>query len=275
MPTECPVPFHLNRLLDIMARLRDPERGCPWDTEQTFQTIIPYTIEEAYELSEAIEAGGTADIRDELGDLLLQVVFHARIAEEAGAFDFNSVSQCICEKMIRRHPHVFGSGASIVDTEIQSRAWEEHKVKERENSRSDAPFEIQSRLSGVTQSLPALTRAKKLQNRAAHFGFDWAEASDVLPKVREEIAELEQELSGNADPARLSEEIGDLLFATVNLARKLKIDAEAALREGNRKFERRFQAMETIALDRGLAFETLTLPEMEALWVEVKARESS
>lgn len=266
------MPYHLNRLLDIMARLRDPERGCPWDIEQTFETVLPYTIEEAYELAEAIEAGTPEAIRDELGDLLLQVVFHARIAEESGAFDFESVARAIADKMVRRHPHVFGADAPVADEETQSRTWETLKVLERKSGQVGAAGV--SPLGGVSVTLPALTRAAKLQKRAAHSGFDWAAAADVLPKIHEELAELEAEVNTGAEADRLDEELGDLLFAVVNLARKLKIDPETALRRGNRKFERRFQAMEVLAAGRQLVFETMTLPEMEKLWAEVKSRET-
>src|SRR5881394_429369 len=228
----------IDRLLAIMARLRDPERGCPWDREQDFKTIAPYTIEEAYEVADAIERGDIVALKDELGDLLLQVVFHARMAEEAGHFAFDGVAAAIADKMVRRHPHVFGD-VEIASVAAQNEAWEAHKAAER-----DARGGAQSVVDGVALALPALLRAAKVSRRAARIGFDWPDARAVIPKLAEEIAELEAELDQGADPAVVEEEMGDLLFAAANLARKLDIEPETALREATAKFERRFRRVE-------------------------------
>ncbi|MBO9376126.1 nucleoside triphosphate pyrophosphohydrolase [Sphingomonas histidinilytica] len=244
----------LEELRDIMARLRDPETGCPWDVEQDFRTIAPYTIEEAYEVADAIERDDMAALRDELGDLQLQVVFHARMAEEAGAFDLKDVLASISAKMIRRHPHVFGDGASP--------GWEEIKAAERAGASEDG-----SALAGVASALPALLRAEKLQKRAARTGFDWPDQSGAREKVVEEIDEVDRATSAE----HRFEEMGDLLFALVNWARKCGIDPEAALRAANAKFEKRFRAMEDMAGDR---FAGLTLDEKEELWVRAKAGEA-
>ena len=240
----------IEELRDIMARLRDPQTGCPWDVEQDFATIAPYTIEEAYEVADAIERGDMAALRDELGDLQLQVVFHARMAEEAGAFDLKDVLAAISAKMIRRHPHVFGDGSSP--------GWEEIKAAERAGKNEDA-----SALAGVASALPALLRAEKLQKRAARTGFDWPDPEGAREKVIEEMDEVREATSD----AHRFEELGDLLFAVVNWARKLGIDPEAALRAANGKFEKRFRAMEDMAGD---AFASLSLDEKEALWVRAK-----
>src|SRR5205807_7223795 len=214
----------INRLLAIMARLRDPDRGCPWDREQNFATIAPYTIEEAYEMADAIEREDMTALKDELGDLLLQVVFHARMAEEAGLFAFDDVAQVIADKMERRHPHVFGD-SEIASVAAQNEAWEAHKAAERE-----AKGEAASVVEGVAIALPALVRAAKISRRAARIGFDWPDARAVIPKLAEEIAELEAELDQGGDPAVVQEEMGDLLFAAANLARKLNLEPETALR---------------------------------------------
>ncbi|ATE65362.1 nucleoside triphosphate pyrophosphohydrolase [Rhizorhabdus dicambivorans] len=245
----------IEELRDIMARLRDPETGCPWDIEQDFATIAPYTIEEAYEVADAIERGDMDGLRDELGDLQLQVVFHARMAEEAGAFDLKDVLDSISAKMIRRHPHVFGNGASP--------GWEEIKAAERAGKSED-----DSALAGVAGALPALLRAEKLQKRAARTGFDWPDDEGAREKVAEEIDEVREARSND----HRFEEMGDLLFAVVNWARKLGIDPEAALRAANAKFERRFRAMEEMAGD---AFAGLSLDEKEALWVEAKRKKAA
>lgn len=242
-------PSALARLAAIMARLRDPERGCEWDVQQTFATIAPYTIEEAYEVADAIERDDLDALRDELGDLALQVVFHARIAEEIGAFDLADVLTGISDKMERRHPHVFGDG--------ETPGWEAVKASERAEKDPD-----KSALAGVARALPALLRAEKLQKRAARVGFDWPDPSGAKAKILEELDEIE-----HAGPDTLEEEVGDLLFAVVNFARLLKIDPEAALRAANAKFERRFRGMEALD-DR---FATLTLDEQERLWARVKA----
>jgi len=258
----------LPRLLDIMARLRDPERGCPWDREQSFATIAPYTIEEAYEVAEACERGDPAALKDELGDLLFQVVFHARMAEEAGLFDFNGVAQAVADKMLRRHPHVFGD-ARITDAAAQTLAWEEHKASERRASAA-AASERESALDGVGEALPALTRAVKLQRRAARVGFEWRELRPILDKISEEIDELRAELDGDGAPARVADEIGDLLFAVVNLARRAEADPEQALRAACRKFERRFRHVEALLAAAGRSAEAAGLKEMETLWRQAK-----
>jgi MazG family protein len=261
----------IERLLWVMARLRDPERGCPWDVEQDFATIAPYTIEEAYEVADAIARGDLAQLEAELGDLLLQVVYHAQMAKEAGLFDFDQVAAAIADKMIRRHPHVFGA-ATIADARAQSHAWEAVKARERAD-RSGSRGERHRLLDDVPQALPALVRAAKLQKRAARVGFDWPMVAPVLGKIEEEIAELRAELAAPAEVDRLSEELGDLLFATVNLARHLEIDAEAALRASNAKFECRFGRVEEALSARGRRLEDASLDEMEALWQEAKAAE--
>jgi MazG family protein len=261
----------LTRLLAIMARLRDPEQGCPWDREQNFATIVPYTIEEAYEVADAIARGDMAALRDELGDLLFQVVFHARLAEEAGLFGFSDVAAAIADKMVRRHPHVFGD-VEISSAAAQSAAWEEHKARERA-AEAAAAGTRESVLDGVALALPALLRAAKIQRRAARIGFDWPEARPVIAKLAEEIAELEAELQAepSADRARLEDEMGDILFAAANLARKLDIDPEAALRHATRKFERRFRRVEALAAERGIGPD---LNALDTLWEEVKCEEN-
>ena len=254
----------IDRLLAIMARLRDPERGCPWDREQNFATIAPYTIEEAYEVADAIERQDMTALKDELGDLLLQVVFHARMAEEAGLFGFDDVAQAIADKMERRHPHVFGD-AEITSVAAQNEAWEAHKAAERE-----AKDEAASVVDGVAIALPALLRAAKISRRAARIGFDWPDAASVIDKIEEELDEIEDAIDDRAPPAALEEEIGDLLFATANLARKLDIEPETALRRATAKFERRFREVEALAKARGIGSD---LDALEALWQEIKAHE--
>jgi len=261
----------IQRLLQVMARLRDPEGGCPWDLEQDFASIAPYTIEEAYEVADAIARGDLEHLKDELGDLLLQVVYHAQMGKEAGLFDFDEVAAAIADKMIRRHPHVFGS-AAVDGARAQSRAWEAVKASERA-SRAGAAESQHGVLDDVPLALPALVRAAKLQRRAARVGFDWPEPVQVLDKLDEEIAELRAELAGQANRDRLSDEIGDLLFAVVNLARHLELDGETALRQANAKFERRFRAIEAALRARGRRLEDASLEEMEELWQEAKAAE--
>ena len=272
---------HLDRLIRIMARLRDPDGGCPWDVEQTFATIAPHTIEEAYEVADAIERGDMGALRDELGDLLLQAVFHAQMAHELGHFDFDDVARAISEKLVRRHPHVFGDEV-VVDSQAQTRAWERHKAAERDARGAERARA--SVLDGVAIALPALVRALKLQDRAARVGFDWNAPEDVLDKIEEEIAELRHEMDGarasgvarhTKDDARLADELGDILFACANLARKLGLDAESVLRRGNAKFERRFHAMESLAARQGRRLEDLGLEGMEALWQSAKADEEA
>ncbi|MFA7604396.1 MAG: nucleoside triphosphate pyrophosphohydrolase [Novosphingobium sp.] len=250
----------LDRLLAIMARLRDPVSGCEWDREQSFASIAPYTIEEAYEVADAIARGDIAALRDELGDLLLQVVFHARMAEEAGHFAFPDVAAAISDKLISRHPHLFGDASD--DGQPQTRRWEALKAAEREARGAT------SALDGVALALPALMRAEKLQKRAARVGFDWPDPAGPAAKVHEELAELAE-----ADEQSRFEEAGDLLFAAVNAVRAYGIAPEDALRAANAKFEVRFRTMEALAAERGGAFASLTLDEQEALWQAAKAAE--
>ena len=257
----------IDRLLSIMDRLRDPKGGCPWDLEQSFKTIAPHTIEEAYEVVEAIESGDRAALKDELGDLLFQVVFYARLGKEEGCFDFAAIAEAISEKMLRRHPHVFAD-ADIKDAASQTVAWEATKAAERAK-KSENP----GVLDGVSTALPASTRALKLQARAARVGFDWPDAAQVLDKIEEEIGEVRHEIVTNAPHDRLEDEMGDLLFACVNLARKLKIDPETALRRGNAKFERRFRSIEADLATDGRTPAQSGLEEMEALWVKAKQAE--
>ena len=253
------------RLLEVMDRLRDPDGGCPWDMKQTFRTIAPYTIEEAHEVADAIERGDLENLKDELGDLLFQVVFHARLAREIDAFDFDDVAAAVADKLIRRHPHVFGDGPRM-DADAQTENWEAIKAAERERAG------MLSHIDGVSASLPPLRRAVKLQKRAARAGFDWPDLKPVLAKIREELAELEDELDfGDTD--RMEDELGDVLFAVANLARKIDIDADGALRRSNLKFETRFRAMEKAAERDGQRFDDLDLAAQEVLWQKVKARE--
>ena len=256
----------IDRLLAIMARLRDPAQGCPWDREQDFATIAPYTIEEAYEVADAIERNDMAALKDELGDLLFQVVFHARMAEELALFGFDDVAEVIADKMERRHPHVFGD-VKIASVAAQNEAREAHKAAERRASGG-----TESVLDGVALALPALLRAAKISRRAGRIGFDWPDARAVIPKLAEEIAELEAELDQGADTAVVEEEMGDLLFAAANLARKLDIEPETALRRATTKFERRFRQVEALAAERGIGRD---LDALEALWQEVKAKEQN
>ena len=264
----------LGALLALMARLRDPQRGCPWDREQTFSSIAPYTIEEAYEVADAIERGEREALRDELGDLLFQVVFHARMAEECGWFDFAAVATAIHDKLVRRHPHVF-AGASPTPQELV-RAWEEQKAQERAASAGPEPAGEGTVLAGVPRALPALVRAAKLGRRAARVGFDWPDAREVRAKVLEELHEMDGALAAGeageagSDSGVVADELGDLLFSIVNWSRHLKLDAEAALRAANAKFERRFATMESLARARSLDLESLSAAEWDALWREAK-----
>jgi tetrapyrrole methylase family protein/MazG family protein/ATP diphosphatase len=258
----------LERLLKIMARLRDQKSGCPWDIEQTFATIAPYTIEEAYEVADAIERGDLKDLEEELGDLLLQVVYHAQMAREAGAFDFADVAQAISDKMVRRHPHVFGED-EVRNSADQTLRWEAIKAQERSAKDSRA-----SALDGVPVGLPALTRAAKLTRRAARVGFDWPSCAEVIAKLREELGELEVEIDAG-DQQKAREELGDLLFVCANLARKLDVEPEDALRAANAKFIRRFSYIEARLAEDGRTPAQSDLPEMDRLWDEAKARERS
>jgi tetrapyrrole methylase family protein/MazG family protein/ATP diphosphatase len=253
----------LGALLELMARLRDPERGCPWDRQQSFASIAPYTIEEAYEVADAIERGDREHLRDELGDLLFQVVFHARMAEERGWFDFAQVAAAIHDKLVRRHPHVF-AGTQPTPEELV-RVWEEQKAGERAAARGGAAHAV---LADVPRALPALTRAAKLSRRAARVGFDWPDAAAVRDKVREELAEADAAVAVGGDA--VAEELGDLLFAIANWSRHLGIEPEEALRAANSKFERRFALMERAAAERGLTLARLSAEEWDTLWRAAK-----
>ena len=285
MTGEAEAQSRMRELLRIMERLRAAD-GCPWDKEQTFASIAPYTIEEAYEVADAVERGDMRHLRDELGDLLFQVVFHAQMASEADLFDFEAVAGAICDKLLRRHPHVFGAGGPLTQAE-QSVVWEDIKAAERgaANAERSAADGERSHLDGVPQALPALMRAYKLSKRAARAGFDFEHAGQTADKVAEELAEV-RDAAAQSAPAKnapaqtpgpatpeIFEEIGDLLFAAANLARKLDVDAEAALRSANAKFERRFRGMESLAMQRGEIFADLNLDAQERLWQEVKRGE--
>jgi nucleoside triphosphate diphosphatase len=256
----------LRRLRAIMARLRDPDGGCPWDRAQTPGSIVPYTLEEAYEVGEAIASGEPEAIVGELGDLLFQVVFQARLGEETGDFDFDDIARVIGDKLLRRHPHVFGDAEFAQDHEREA-AWESAKADERRDR------DRHSALDDIPLAMPALARAQKLQRRARRVGFDWHEAAAVIDKIREEIGEVQAEFEQGAVPERLTDEVGDVLFTVVNWARHLGVDAETALRGSNRKFERRFRAMETLAGADGRGVNDLSLDELEALWAEAKRSE--
>jgi ATP diphosphatase len=259
----------IGRLLEIMAALRTPETGCPWDLAQNFSTIAPYTLEEAYEVADAIARNNLTDLKDELGDLLLQVVFHARMAEEQGAFDFGNVVQAITEKLIRRHPHVFADENSRTPRAVEG-LWERIKAEEKAANKTGQT----GALAGIPVALPALSRALKLQVKASKVGFDWNDPRAVLRKIREEADEIEAELDrADLNNAATAGEVGDLLFAVVNLARHLDADPEAVLRQTNLKFERRFAAIERALAARGKAPQQVTLAEMDALWNEAKAAE--
>lgn len=263
MNTSNPPIAALQDLLRIMATLRDPEQGCPWDIKQTWQTIVPYTLEEAYEVADAIDRQDPNAVRDELGDLLLQVVFMARIAEEEGLFDFNDVAQGVAEKMRRRHPHVFG------DTKYDNEAaqkwdWEAIKQTERQQRYEQGLF------AGIPNNLPALRRSQKIQKRAAQVGFDWENWQQVVPKIEEELAEVAEAVAGDESAIRIEEEMGDVLLATANMARMLGLDAENALRLANRKFATRFEQVIELLQQDGVTLEEASLPEMEAAWERAK-----
>ena len=256
----------VQQLLDIMARLRDPEQGCPWDQEQDFSTIAPYTLEEAYEVADAIERNAPEDLCDELGDLLFQVVFHAQMAAERGWFDFQDVVASINQKMIRRHPHVFAD-EQVADAREQTEAWECHKAAERAAKQGAED----SALNGVPLALPALVRAQKLQRRAARVGFDWTDISDVIDKLEEELQELRQALQEKEPLERVQEELGDLLFSGVNLARFIDADAESVLRSASQKFEKRFHSVEKQARTADVSLSDCSLEQLEAYWQQAKA----
>ena len=258
------------RLIEIMAALRTPGSGCPWDLEQTFRTIAPYTLEEAYEVADAIARGDLKDLKEELGDLLLQVAFHARMAEEQGAFDFGEVVETVTAKLVRRHPHVFADADGKTAKAVEG-LWERIKAEEKAEQGEAGPV---GALAGVPVALPALTRALKLQDKASRVGFDWNDPRAVLAKIREEADEIEAELEGS-DKTAAAAEVGDLLFAVVNLARHLGADPEDVLRQTNLKFERRFAAIERALAARGKSPKEASLAEMDTLWDEVKATENS
>ncbi len=254
----------IQKLLDIMARLRDPETGCPWDVKQDFASIAPYTIEEAYEVADAIARDDMCDLQNELGDLLLQVVFHARMAQEAEIFDFGDIVEGIAEKMTRRHPHVFGSAEERLEG-IKAGSWEKIKADERSDKGDD------SVMAGIAQALPALMRAEKLGKRAGDVGFDWPDREGVREKIQEELGELEAAVGTRAEES-MEEEFGDLLFAIVNMARHLKIDPEKALTGANYKFERRFRDMERDIAESGKRFRDFNLETLDRLWRKAKGR---
>jgi ATP diphosphatase len=270
---------NIERLLEIMAALRTRGTGCPWDLEQDFRSIAPFTVEEAYEVADAIERGDLVDLKDELGDLLLQVVFHARMAEEQGAFAFRDVVQAITRKLIRRHPHVFGDAGALGADEVKA-LWE--RIKQDEKAERRAARSAAGRgaddeprfLSGVPAAMPALVRARKLTAKAAPVGFDWPDAGQVVDKIREELAEVE-DAAATGDRDAVEDELGDLLFAVANLARPLRIDPEAALRRTNLKFERRFGAIEAALKTQGRSLEEASLDEMEELWTAAKRSEGA
>ncbi|MDX3773968.1 nucleoside triphosphate pyrophosphohydrolase [Chromatiaceae bacterium AAb-1] len=252
----------IEHLLDIMTRLRDPQSGCPWDIKQTYDTIVPYTLEEAYEVADAIERKSYTELKDELGDLLFQVVFYAQIASEEGRFTFNDCVQAICDKLQRRHPHVFAGAAANAKSAEQALAnWEALKSGERKDAGQH------SVLDNIPQTLPALSRANKLQKRCASIGFDWPDVSGAWDKVKEEVTEVEETLPGSTE---LAEELGDLMFALVNVVRKHKLDPETVLRAANNKFERRFRAVEQQLHQQGRSTEQASLAEMDALWQQLK-----
>jgi MazG family protein len=256
----------LSRLIEIMKQLRDPEGGCPWDREQTIPSILPYTLEEVYELADAIERDDFSAIRDELGDLLFHLVFYARMAEESGRFDFEAVAAGIVAKLERRHPHVFGD-ARVDSAAAQSVAWEKLKAEERRVAGTEPRF-----LEGISAAMPAMLRAHKLQKRAATVGFDWTEPGPVLAKVEEELGEIKAAMVAGAPAPVIAGEVGDLLFAVINCARHLGVDPELALRSTNSKFEQRFHAIEAELKARGQSLEQATLAEMETLWQSAKNR---
>ena len=256
-------------LLNIMRRLRDPQSGCPWDIEQNFHSIAPYTVEEAYEVADAIERNDMQDLAEELGDLLFQVVFHSQMAEEQGLFRFDDVVAAIGEKLIRRHPHVFAD-AAVASAQEQTLAWEEHKARERQKNQN-----YQSALDGVAKTLPGLTRADKLQKRASKQGFDWDTIAPIFDKLAEETDELKAELAANASWERVEDELGDLLFTVVNLSRHVHIDPELAIRRANAKFEARFKNMENAVETAGERFSELPMERLEAYWKQAKRSEKS
>jgi ATP diphosphatase len=262
----------MQQLLDIMRALRDPDSGCPWDLEQNFQSLIPYTLEEAYEVADAIDRNNLDDIKSELGDLLFQIVFYSQLAAEQQAFDFNDVAQTISDKLTRRHPHVFAD-AKIMNAEEQTKEWEKIKQKERKSKAKEDASNL-SHLDDVSRTLPSLMRAEKLQKRAAQEGFDWPNIKGVMAKVYEELDEVQQELDAKVqEQSKLEDEIGDLFFSCINLSRYAGVDAEKSLRKANMKFERRFREVEKKATNKGLQISEMNIEELENLWQEVKNEE--
>lgn len=262
----------IQQLLEIMRALRNPASGCPWDLEQDFQSLIPYTLEEAYEVADAIERNNLDDIKSELGDLLFQIIFYSQLAEEQRAFDFNEVAQAITEKLIRRHPHVFAD-TKVKDAAAQTREWEKIKQQERKAKAVESAVNL-SHLDDVSRTLPSLMRAEKLQKRAAKEGFDWPNIKGVMAKVYEELDEVQQELdAGIHEKEKIENEMGDLFFSCINLSRHAGVDAEQCLRKANLKFERRFRALEQIAKNKNLQINEMTTDELEELWQEVKKQE--
>jgi len=262
----------MQALLDVMARLRDPETGCPWDRQQTFRSILPYTLEEVYEVVDAIEADDMEALREELGDLLFQVVFYAQMAKEAGEFDFEDIAAGIADKLIARHPHVFAE-TEIATAEAQTHAWEKHKEQERA-AKAVAENRSASALDNIPLALPAVTRAGKLQRRAARQGFDWDDMHQVLDKIEEEIGEIREAMAAGANRAEMEHEIGDLIFACINFARHNDIDAEAAVRGVNHRFEWRFRRVEELAAAQNQTLADMSLEEMDELWEEAKREEA-
>jgi len=264
----------MQQLLEIMQALRDPDSGCPWDLQQNFQSLIPYTIEEAYEVADAIEQNKLADIKNELGDLLFQIVFYSQLAQEQQAFNFNDVAQAISEKLIRRHPHVFAD-AQVENAEHQTEVWEKLKQQEREAKAAKQSSQL-SCLDDVSRTLPSLMRAEKLQKRAAREGFDWPDIKGVIAKIYEEMDEVKHELDADVQSVeRLEDEIGDLFFSCVNLSRFVGVDAEQSLRKANLKFEYRFRNVEKRAKEKNLQLNKMSIDELEALWQAVKKDEST
>lgn len=263
----------MNRLLEIMARLRDPEQGCPWDRQQTFATILPFTLEEVYEVADAIERGDMEELRVELGDLLFQIVFYAQMAKEQGLFEFGDIVSGIADKLVQRHPHVFGS-AEIRSAEAQTLAWEKQKEQERAQKAHDEARHA-SVLDNIPNTLTGLMRAAKLQRRVARVGFEWPDIMPVLDKIEEEIGELREALANGGKRDEMEHEIGDLMFACVNLARHADIDPEVAMRGVNRRFETRFRRVEELAREQGRTLPEMTLAQMDELWERAKAEEVS
>lgn len=262
----------IQQLIDIMQALREPETGCPWDLEQNFQSLIPYTLEEAYEVADAIERDNLADVKAELGDLLFQIVFYSQLGKEQAAFDFDDVAKSISEKLIRRHPHVFAND-KVSSAEEQTKAWDTIKKQERE-AKADSDEMSLSILDDVSRTLPSLMRAEKLQKRAAAEGFDWTDVADVIDKVKEELIEVQQELEADIqEKEKLENEIGDLFFSCINLSRHVGVDAEQCIRKANLKFEQRFRALEKIAISKGLQIHQMQADKLAKLWNEVKSRE--